>query len=129
MPGWNLYLLQKWQMYSKSHCCFHHMCICMQDQQSGGSKNPYDCHGLIVMTRYSDLHFLYWTTDSFFSISDLISSFLPIVVTRYFYMLSVSSTYFHPFPVPTIVGSLMFSYLSAPSVCFQHVLASPSTLQ
>jgi len=35
----------------------------------GRPSNPHPvCHGLVAATRYSDLHFLYRTTDSFFSI-------------------------------------------------------------
>jgi hypothetical protein len=60
-----------------------------------------NCHGLVAAIRYSDLHFPYQTADSSFSISDLISSPLPIVVTRYFFMLPVPSLSFPSLPSPS----------------------------
>jgi hypothetical protein len=60
-----------------------------------------NCHGLVAATRYLDLHFPYQTADSSFSISDLISSPLPIVVTRYFFMLLVPSPSLPSLPSPS----------------------------
>jgi hypothetical protein len=87
------------------------------------------CHGLVAVTGYLDFFSHYQTAGFSFSISDLISSYLPLVVTRYFYALLIPSPSFLPFPVPTIVGSSMFSHLSAHSVCFRCVPASFPTLQ
>ena len=81
------------------------------------------CHSLVAAIRYLDF-FSHYQTANFFLINNLISSFLPIVVARYFHMLSVPSSIYC-----TIVGSPIFSYLLACSVHFQHVSASFPTLQ
>jgi hypothetical protein len=67
----------------------------------GYSDSDYACHGLVAATGYSDLHFPCRTANSSFSISDLMSSPLPIVVARYFFMLPVSSPSFLPLPFPS----------------------------
>ena len=76
------------------------------------------CHGLVAATGYSDLHFPYWTASSSFSISDLISSPLPIVVARYFLMLPVPSPSFLPLPSPSGTFRSRSLYVPLPSGSF-----------
>jgi hypothetical protein len=52
------------------------------------------CHGLAAATRYLDVHFPYRTADSSFSINNLTSSPLPMVIARHFFMLPVPSPSF-----------------------------------
>ena len=87
------------------------------------------CNSLVAATRYLDVHFPYQTADSSFSISDLISSPLPIVVARCFLTLPVPSFHFRPLLGPSVVGPCMFPYLLACSVRFRRVPASSPTLQ
>ena len=76
------------------------------------------CHGLVAATGYSDLYFPYQTADSSFSISDLISSPLPIVVARYFFTLLVPSPSFLPLPSPSRTFHSRLPYVSLPSGLF-----------
>jgi hypothetical protein len=59
------------------------------------------CHGLVAATGYLDVHFPYRTAGSSFSINDIISSPLPIVVARYFFTLPVPSPSFLSLPSPS----------------------------
>jgi hypothetical protein len=59
------------------------------------------CHGLVAAIGYSDLQFPCQTAGSSFSVDDLISSPLPIVVARYFFMLLLPSPSFLPLPSPS----------------------------
>jgi hypothetical protein len=77
------------------------------------------CHGLVAATRYLDVHFPYRTAGSSFSISDLISSPLPIVVARYFFTLPVPSPSFLPLPSPsgTFRSRSLYVLLLSSSFC------------
>jgi hypothetical protein len=78
----------------------------------------FTCHGLAAATGYSDSHFPYRTADSSFSIDDLISSPLPIVVARYFFTLPVPSPSFLTLPFPSGTFRSRSSYVPLPSGSF-----------
>jgi hypothetical protein len=76
------------------------------------------CHSLVAATGYLDLHFPCRTADSSFSISDLISSPLPIVVARYFFTLPVPSPSFLLLPSPSGTFRSRSLYVPLPSGSF-----------
>ena len=76
------------------------------------------CHGLVAMTGYLDLHFPYQTADPSFSINDLVSSHLPIVVARCFFTLLVPSPSFLSFQSPSGTFHSRLPYVPLPSSSF-----------
>ena len=80
---------------------------------------PCQCHGLVAATGYSDIYFPYQTADSSFSISNLISSPLPIVVAKCFFTLLVPSPSFLPLLSPSGTFCSRLPYVSLPfgSLC------------
>ena len=76
------------------------------------------CHGLVAATGYLDVHFPYRTANSSFSIGDLISSPLPIVVPRYFFTLLVPSPSFLLLPSPSGTFHSRSLYVPLPSGSF-----------
>ena len=81
------------------------------------------CHGLVAATGYSGVHFPYQTAASSFSINDLISSPLPIVVARYFLTLPVPSPSF--LPLPSSSGTFHSRFLYIPLLSGSFCMLPP----